>query len=287
MNAIGYGANLCLAGEPGTLGTYNLSGTGRISATYEYLGCTGTGTFTQTAGTNSTTYLYLGGYMDQSGSPYGAYNLSGSGLLSASYENFGSGEWVNAQGMFQQTGGTNSAGALVLGQYAGSSGAYNLDGGLLIVTSLSQGAGAASFNFDGGTLRAGAVFSTSVPMTFGISGGGATFDTAGYNVTLAAPLFGPGGLTKIGSGKLTLATSNAYSGNTLVSGGTLALGNAWALQNSTLDTSGSGRFSFGTLTGAAFGGLQGSGSLCSATSVSQASPSASAATTPAQHSPAS
>ena len=69
---------------------------------------------------------------------------------------------------------------------------------------------------------------------------------------------------------LTLATTNAFSGNTLISGGTLALGNAWALQQSTLDTSGSGVLSFGSLTAATLGGLAGSGTLSLANSSSAA-----------------
>ena len=69
------------------------------------------------------------------------------------------------------------------------------------------------------------------------------------------------GLAKTGPGTLTLNTANAFSGNTVISGGTLALGNALALQNSTLDTSGAGTFSFGALTAATFGGLINGGSL--------------------------
>ena len=66
-------------------------------------------------------------------------------------------------------------------------------------------------------------------MTLGTSGSGATFDTAGYAVTLSGSLSGPGSLTKVDSGTLTLATPNTYSGNTLVSGGTLALGRSAGL----------------------------------------------------------
>ena len=128
----------------------------------------------------------------------------------------------------------------------GGQGTYNLNGGLLILSlfGLSEGSGTATFNFSGGTLKAGGGFSTSLPMTLGTSGGGATFDTAGHAVTLSGLLSGPGSLTKVDSGTLTLATANTYGGNTLVSGGTLALRNPFALQNSTLDTSGGGVLEF-------------------------------------------
>jgi autotransporter-associated beta strand protein len=118
-------------------------------------------------------------------------------------------------------------------------------------------------NFSGGTLQASASFSGSLAMTLGTagSGGGATFNTAGYQVTLTAPLSGAGGFTEVGSGTLILAATNTFSGNTLISSGTLALRSALALQQSTLDTRGSGTLSFGTLTAATFGGLAGLGTL--------------------------
>jgi autotransporter-associated beta strand protein len=201
---------------------------------------------------------------------------------------------------------------------------------MLIVSAISQGSGTAVFNFNGGTLQAGALFSTAMPFALASSGGNATIDTAGYAVTLAGPLSGPGGLVKVDSGTLTLTGSNSYtggttisggtlqidaggatgsipdgsivnngtlafnrsdnysvaspisgsgnvtqigpgtltfaaannySGTTLVSGGTLALANSGALQQSTLDTSGAGSVSFGSLTAATLGGLTGSGAL--------------------------
>ena len=67
-----------------------------------------------------------------------------------------------------------------------------------------------------------------------------------------------------------MAAANTYCGNTLISGGTLALGNTWALQNSTLDTSGSGSLNFGSLTSATFGGLTGPGTLSLANTASAA-----------------
>jgi len=70
---------------------------------------------------------------------------------------------------------------------------------LLILPALNGGLGAAAFNFNGGTLQASSGFSTNLPVTLGTSGGGATFDTAGYNLTLSGSLSGPGSLTKVNS----------------------------------------------------------------------------------------
>ena len=98
-------------------------------------------------------------------------------------------------------------------------------------------------------------------MALGTSGSGAAFDTAGYSVTLTGSLSGPGSLTKVDSGTLTLATADTFAGNTLIGGGTLALGSPLALQNSTLDSSGSGILSFGSLLSATLGGLTGPGRL--------------------------
>ena len=87
----------------------------------------------------------------------------------------------------------------------------------------------------------------------------ATVDTQGNNVTIAGEIAGRGNLTQIGNGTLTLTAENTFSGVTRVNGGTLTLGNSLALEESTLDTSGSGTVSFGALTAATLGGLQGSG----------------------------
>ena len=126
-------------------------------------------------------------------------------------------------GSFTQTGGTHAvSGSLVLTQSANTSGTYNLNGGLLILSGaagLIQGPGVAAFNFGGGTLQMGAGFTTSVPITLSISGSNGTFDTAGNTLTLTNALSGPGGLNKAGAGMLTLAGSYAYAGPTSVSGG--------------------------------------------------------------------
>jgi len=209
------GNYLFLATNVGSSGSYNLNGSGSLTAEFELVGYSGTGTFMQSAGTNSIgDFLYLGYNVGSSGS----YNLNGSGNLTAEFELVGS----SGTGTLTQSGGTNSSN-LVLGFSPSSSGTYNLNSGLLKISSLSQGSGTAAFNFNGGTLLASGSFTTNLPMALGTSGGGAIFDTAGYVVTLASSLSGPGSLTKVDSGTLMMAASNTYTGDTIVSAGTLIL----------------------------------------------------------------
>ena len=63
----------------------------------------------------------------------------------------------------------------------------------------------------------------------------------------------------MGPGTLVLTGANTFSGLTRVTAGTLRLANALALQQSTFNcgSSGTAGLSFGTLTAATFGGLQG------------------------------
>ena len=167
----------------------------------------------------------------------------------------------SGSGAFSQSGGTNRANSIILASNPGSSGSYNLNGGLLVTASLSQALGTATFNFGGGTLQPASSMSSTLAMTLTGSGGNACVNTGGFGMTLSAPLSGPGGLIKAGSGALILSATNTYSGNTLVSGGTLVVASPLALQDSTLDTSGSGKLSFGNIPNATFGGLSGSGTL--------------------------
>jgi YVTN family beta-propeller protein/autotransporter-associated beta strand protein len=74
--------------------------------------------------------------------------------------------------------------------------------------------------FTGGTLQfAGANISSGLPITLQAAGG--TFDTNGNSATLSGVISGPGALTKIGSGILTLSGMNAYTGSTTVNTGAL------------------------------------------------------------------
>ena len=108
-------------------GTYNLSGTGRLSGEPEHIGYSGTGTFNQSAGTNSAAFE-----LGSNAGAVGTYNLSETGTVTAGYyEKIG----VLGTGVFNQSGGTNNFSnwgwALYLGYNAGGNGTYNLTGGQL------------------------------------------------------------------------------------------------------------------------------------------------------------
>jgi hypothetical protein len=102
----------------------NWSGTGNLSAMYEYIGKYGNGTFTQTGGMNTVTEtLFLGYYSGSSGT----YELSGTGTLSAKNEYIG--YYSSGDIKIKQTGGTNTVTEnLFIGYYSGSSGSYELSG---------------------------------------------------------------------------------------------------------------------------------------------------------------
>ncbi len=208
--------SLNVGNNVGSSGTYSLSGNAQVSASIENVGNVGVGAFTQSGGINIiSNFLSLGGNIGSNGT----YILSGSGQLFAVYEYLG----AVGIGSFTQSGGTNSVTYLMLGQNNGSGPTYNLNGGVLVLASLaSLGGVGGTFNFTGGTLQASSGFSSSnLVMTLGTSGGRATFDTAGFTVTLSDGLRGSGSLTKVGSGTLLLSGFNTYAGGTAVNAGTL------------------------------------------------------------------
>ena len=123
----------------------------------------------------------------------------------------------------------------------------NLNGGTLAVNSIKEstyGNQSGTFKFNGGTLKAmaddpsGSVFfipATPSQFTTPIYAGGAIIDANSHNITIASVLSHgggtpDGGLTKMGSGTLTLAsTGNTYTGLTTIQGGTLSINSEWAL----------------------------------------------------------
>jgi hypothetical protein len=107
--------------------TYTLVSPDSLTEDDEYIGYDTTGVFDHISSTNTMNYLYVGHNAGSSGT----YNLS-SGSVSASVGKYHSAYIGNfGTGLFSQSGGTHSVGNIYLGHYYGSSGAYNLDGGIL------------------------------------------------------------------------------------------------------------------------------------------------------------
>ncbi|HXI69516.1 MAG TPA: autotransporter-associated beta strand repeat-containing protein, partial [Verrucomicrobiae bacterium] len=108
---------------------------------------------------------------------------------------------------------------------ATANGTYNLNGGVLWTKQIAQvtaGSPGGTFNFNGGTLKpttSSTTFFQGV-QTANVQVGGAIIDTTNLNITIGQNLGGPGPLTKIGTGILTLTGVNSYAGTTTVSNGT-------------------------------------------------------------------
>lgn len=213
-------ANVILGNANSAQGTYNISaGTLNVS--------TGTG------------FNLIVGNADTS---KGTLNVSGTGTIKLDNNAsilLGNGN-TNTNNTVTQTGGTITAfsdvgttvggtGSVVIGSAAATgTNTYNLTGGTLTVAKVTSAGSTSFFNFKGGTLKAAADSTTFVSglTAASIEAGGANIDSNGHNVTITSALLdagGGGGVTKTGTGTLTLAGVNTYLGNTAINAGSLAL----------------------------------------------------------------
>ena len=94
-------------------------------------------------------------------------------------------------------------------------------------TALGNAAGDLTFNGAGATLQLGATIASSTRNYVMTQTG--TIDTNGYDLANSGTVSGAGGLTKTGSGTLTLSGADGYAGVTTIIAGTVKLGNATAL----------------------------------------------------------
>ena len=114
-------------------------------------------------------------------------------------------------------------GTLILGGANTYAGGTRVSSGVLqIAADDNLGAVAGGVALEGGTLRAGAAFSSARAFTIGAMGG--TLDSGANAVTLSGVIAGSGGLTKTGAGTLTLSgNSTGYAGPTTLATGNLTI----------------------------------------------------------------
>lgn len=153
---------------------------------------------------------------------------------------FGQGGGGGATGVLQITDGKAAVNFIEFGFAATAAGAgiINLDGGTLAAERIRQvSTNALTFsseiNFNGGTLMPLASRTDFMEglTRANVNTNGAIIDTAGYSITMGQSLLHhsalgatpDGGLTKIGSGSLTLTNASTYDGQTTVRSGVLQI----------------------------------------------------------------
>ena len=195
----------------------------------------GSGTVIQNGGTfifnNNRPNMWIGA--TGNAATRSEYDMNG-GLLDMSGNTLGVGlgAGVLITGVVNQVSGviTNVGNLWLGGATPNGYGAYNLSGGSIYIgTNVVSGtsgittfSGLYAVNLGGGTI--GAETSWSSPLNMNLTGvnGATTFDTAANTIALSGALSGTGGLTKLGSGTLDLA-SPGYTGDTTVKAGVLQL----------------------------------------------------------------
>ena len=153
----------------------------------------------------------------------GIVNQSGGALT-----NTVSQTWIaeSASGTWNLNRGMDKLGIVLLTRLSGATGIFNLNGGDLYATQILDNGGNGTFNFNGGTLHALSGTNNFLQAYNGITvqTGGAIIDSAGHNIGISQTLAnGDGGLTKLGTGTLTLSGNLSYTGPTVVSNGTLSV----------------------------------------------------------------
>ncbi len=269
----------------GTL-QYNESGNLTISNTV-----TGTGTLLMT-GTGILTLTGANTYTGATTVSGGTLNLSGdgnannsniaiSGSSNLTFTATGSGFNKAITGTagnisFNVAGNTSDGG----GGDGTSFAMYNtgaFTGTLVVNTGLIRAPGDAAFGDTANVIQLNAASGQSagivgngltLPSTRSIqltqAGGNSVFRVWSANTfQVDGQISGAGNLVKTDGGTAILAGANTFTGTTRVGGGTLQINNGLALQNSALDTSGSGVIILSSVTTPTLGGLTGSSNLAS------------------------
>ena len=165
----------------------------------------------------------------------GTFNMGNGGTSSKLVEGGNGTLTISGSGLVQLLG-SNGNSTFNLATSAGS-GTINLNGGTLSVGGFAKGnsTGSTVINLNGGILQARSnstnFLGNLANTTVRVGNGGLTVDTNGFDITIAAPLVanGNGGLSKTGSGTLTLNGTNTFTGVTTVQSGTLRASSSGAL----------------------------------------------------------
>ncbi|MCA9235940.1 MAG: autotransporter-associated beta strand repeat-containing protein [Planctomycetales bacterium] len=115
------------------------------------------------------------------------------------------------------TGGVVTAGRVLLGGIGQNGSLAVQNGGVLQSGTVAVTAGTGALTLNGGTFRATGAIDVKVPTTLGAGGG--VIDTNGYAGQVTGAISGAGGLTKQGTGALTLSGPNSYAGPTVIEEG--------------------------------------------------------------------
>jgi autotransporter-associated beta strand protein len=229
--------NLNISGVVSGTGSLNKTGAGTLTLTGSNTYTGGTNVFAGTLNVGSTNAIgstgtlgFFGGTLQYSAANTFDYssriaNSTGPISIDTNSQNVAFASSIAASNI----GGLDKRGlgTLTLTGSNTYTGGTNILAGTLNVGSTNAIGSTGALGFFGGTLQYSAANTFDYSSRIANSTGPISIDTNSQNVTFASPIAASnsGGLTKLGSGTLTLSASNNYAGTTIVSAGTLQIGN--------------------------------------------------------------